>query len=151
MVVLKKSVVIRAPTDEVFAYANEPRTFAEWLPSFVEARDVVGTGAGQQYGWTYKYVGLLLRGQSTVVEYVPNELAVHQSIGTIDSTWTIRVEPHEVGTMLTIEIEYTIPIPVLGKVAEQFAVRRDARTLEWALTNVEEMFAPELVRSSQRL
>jgi len=150
MVVLKKSVVIRAPTDEVFAYANEPRTFAEWLPSFVEARDFVGTGAGQQYGWTYKYVGLLLRGQSTVVEHVPNELAVHQSIGTIDSTWTIRVEPHEVGTTLTIEVEYNIPIPVLGKVAEQFTVRRDARTLEWALTNIEEMFAPELVRSSQR-
>jgi uncharacterized protein YndB with AHSA1/START domain len=54
MVVLKKSVVIRAPADEVFAYASEPRTFAEWLPNFVEARDVVGTGAGQQYGWTYK-------------------------------------------------------------------------------------------------
>ena len=149
MVVLKKSVVIRAPADEVFAYASEPRTFAEWLPNFVEARDVVGTGAGQQYGWTYKYVGLLLRGQCTVVEYVPNELAVHQSIGTISSVWTIRVEPHEVGTTLTIEVEYTIPIPVLGKVAEQFTVRRDARTLEWALTNIEEMFAPELVRSSQ--
>ena len=149
MVVLKKSVLIHAPADEVFAYASEPRTFAEWLPNLVETRDVIGTGAGQQYGWTYKYVGLLLRGQSTVVEYVPNELAVHQSIGTINSIWTIRVEPHAEGTTLTIEVEYNIPIPVLGKVAEQFAVRRDARTLEWGLTNIEEMFAPELVRNSQ--
>jgi len=148
VIVLKKSVVIDAPAERVFAYASEPGTFAEWLPNFVEARDIVGTGAGQQYGWTYKYVGLLLRGQSTVVEYVPNELAVHQSIGTINSIWTIRVEPHEVGTTLTIEIEYNIPIPVLGKVAEQFAVRRDARTLEWALTNVEEMCSSEPVRNS---
>jgi hypothetical protein len=83
-----------------------------------------------------------------VVEYVPNELAVHQSIGTISSIWSIRVEPHAEGTTLTIEVEYNIPIPVLGKVAEQFAVRRDARTLEWALTNVEEMLAPEPVRNS---
>ncbi len=149
MVVWKKSVVIYAPAERVFAYASEPRTFAEWLPNFVEARDVVGTGAGQQYEWTFKYVGLLLRGQCTVVEYVPNELAVHQSIGTINSTWTIRVEPHAEGTTLTIEAEYHIPIPVLGKLAEQFVVRRDARDLESGLFNVKEMFPPEPVRKSR--
>ncbi len=143
MVCLKKSAVINAPTDRVFAYVTEPATMSEWLPSMVEVRDIIGTGAGQQYGWTYKYVGLLLRGQSTVVEYVPNEISVTQSIGTIGSIWTVGVEPHEEGTTLTIEIEYDIPIPVLDKLAERGVVRRDTRSLELALTNVKEMLVSE--------
>ena len=82
--------------------------------------------------------GLLLRGQSTVVELVPDERAVHQSIGTIGSAWTFTVEPHDGGTALTVEVEYTVPVPVLGKLAEKLAVRRDTRDLEAALVNVKD-------------
>ena len=138
MATVKESTVINAPPDRVFAYVTEPATMSEWLAKMVEVRNVVGTGEGQQYEWTYKYVGLLLRGQSVVVQHVPNALAVTQSIGTIASTWTFNIEPHEEGTNLTIEVEYSVPIPVLGKIAEHIAVRRDARDLETSLTNVKE-------------
>jgi len=136
---LKNSVVISAPTDRVLTYVNDPTTMVDWVPTMMEIRDVIGTGEGQQYGWTYKYVGLLLTGQSTVVEYVPNEHSVHQTIGTINSVWTFRVEPHEDGTRLTLDVEYEIPMPVLGKLAEHLVVRRDARALVWALANVKEL------------
>ena len=133
--------MISAPQDRVFDYVTEPSTMAEWLTKMVEVRDIVGTGEGQQYEWTYKYAGLLLRGQSVVVQHVPNRLAVSQSIGMIGSTWTFRVEPHEEGSALTIEVEYSVPIPVLGKIAEHVAVRLDARDLETSLTNVQDMLA----------
>ncbi len=141
MVSVRKSVVISAPPDRVFDYVTEPSTMAEWLTKMVEVRDIVGTGEGQQYEWTYKYAGLLLRGQSVVVQHVPNRLAVSQSIGMIGSTWTFRVEPHEEGSTLTIEVEYSVPIPVLGKIAEHVAVRLDARDLETSLSNVQDMLA----------
>jgi uncharacterized protein YndB with AHSA1/START domain len=138
MAFVKKEVVVNAPVERVFEYINEPSTLSEWLPSMVDVREVIGTGLGQQYEWTYKMAGLLLRGQSTIVELVPNERAVHQSIGTIGSVWTYTLEPHDGGTALAIEIEYTIPIPVLGKLAEKLALSRDARDLEVALINVKE-------------
>ena len=141
MATVKESTVINAPPDRVFAYVTEPATMSEWLAKMVEVRNVVGTGEGQQYEWTYKYVGLLLRGQSVVVQHVPNALAVTQSIGTISSTWTFNIEPHEEGTNLTIEVEYSVPIPVLGKIAEHVAVRLDARDLETSLSNVQDMLA----------
>jgi carbon monoxide dehydrogenase subunit G len=139
MTLVTKKVVVDAPLERVFAYVNEPSTMAEWLPGMVEVREVIGTGLGQQYEWTYKMAGLLLRGQSTVVELVANERAVHQSIGTIGSTWTYTVEPRDEGTALTVEVEYTVPVPVLGKLVERVAVRHDARDLETALVNVKEM------------
>ena len=141
MVSVRKSVVISAPPDRVFDYVTEPSTMAEWLTKMVEVRDIVGAGEGQQYEWTYKYAGLLLRGQSVVVQHVPNRLTVSQSIGMIGSTWTFRVEPHEEGSTLTIEVEYSVPIPVLGKIAEHVAVRLDARDLETSLSNVQDMLA----------
>jgi uncharacterized protein YndB with AHSA1/START domain len=138
MLSLTKNIVVSAPPERVFAYVSEPATMPEWLGGLVEVRNVVGAGAGQQYEWTHKYVGLLFRGQSTVVEHVPNERSVHQSIGTISSIWTFSVEPHEEGTRLTIEIEYSIPVPVLGKLAEQAVLRRDARELAAGLINIQE-------------
>jgi len=130
--------VIHAAPERVFAYVTEPSLLPEWLPSMVEVRNVVGTGAGQQYEWTYKMAGLLLRGQSTMVEYVPNQCAVHQSIGTIGSDWTLTVEPHEERAVLHIEVEYSVPVPVLGKLAERLAVSRDARDFALAFDNVKE-------------
>ncbi len=135
---LKNSIVIEAPSDRVLTYVNDPTMMVDWIPHMMEIRDVIGTGEGLQYCWTCKYVGLLLTGQSTVVEYVPNELSVHQTIGTINSVLTCRVEPHEEGTRLTIDVEYGIPIPVLGKLAEHLVVRRDARDLKVMLANVKD-------------
>jgi hypothetical protein len=135
---LEKSVVIGAPVDVVFDYACEPTKMAEWIPSLVEIRDLIGTGAGQQFGWTYKYVGILFSGQTTVVEYVRNEVFVMQSIGAISSVWAMRFAPHAEGTMLTIDVEYNIPLPVLGKLAERLVLKRDTRTLGSALVNVQD-------------
>lgn len=125
--------------EKVFGYVSDASKLAEWLPSIVEVRNITGEGEGQQYEWTYKMIGLLLKGQSTVVEYVPDKCIVHQSIGMINSTWTIGVTPHDEGSLLTIYVKYDVPVPVLGKLAEQASVRRDQRDLDAAFANVKEL------------
>lgn len=138
MASLSRSAVIQAPLERLFEYVSDAEKLPEWLPSMVEVRKVVGSGEGQQYDWTYKMIGLLLNGQTTVVEYVPNKCTVHQSIGTIRSTWTIGVEPHADGSRLTIFVEYEVPVPVLGRLAERVAISRDARDFEMAFENIKE-------------
>jgi ligand-binding SRPBCC domain-containing protein len=135
----KDSILIHAPPDEVFAYVDEPSELPTWLPSMVEVRNVVGTGLGQQYEYTYKMAGLLLRGQNVVIEHVPNERGLHQVIGMISALWEYSVEPHEEGTVLNIEVEYSIPIPVLGKLAERLAIKQNAASFELALVNVKDV------------
>jgi uncharacterized membrane protein len=134
----KNSIVIHAPADNVFAYVDDPMRLAEWMPHIVEVRNVIGTGAGQQFEWTAKWVGLLLRGQSTVVEHVSSKCGVHQTIGMVSSTFGYTIEPRAEGTALTLETEYSIPMPVLGRLAERVLVRRTRRELELALINVKE-------------
>ncbi len=139
MVKHENSIVIDAPLSEVFAYVNDPEALPEWMVGMIETRNVIGEGEGQQYEWTFKMVGVQLRGQNVVVEYIPNQCAAHQGIGMIDSLWTNRVEEEREGrTKLTIEVEYTIPVPVLGKLAEHLTVRRNERGLQFSLLNVKE-------------
>ena len=53
--------------------------------------------------------------------------------------WTNIVEPHENGTKLTVEVEYTLPGAVVGKLAEHLTIRRMKRDLQSSLLNVKEM------------
>jgi carbon monoxide dehydrogenase subunit G len=134
----KNSIVIHAPVDRVFAYVDDPMMLVEWLPGMVEVHNVSGAGIGQQQEWIYKMAGVRLRGEAVVVEYVPNARAVHQTVGMIHTTFAYAVEAHDEGTLLTVEIEYTVPIPVLGKLAEHLVEARNAREFKMALVNVKE-------------
>jgi hypothetical protein len=135
----KDSILIHASPDDVFAYVDDPMELPTWLPSMIEVRNVVGTGLGQQYEYAYKMGGLVLRGQNIVIEHVPNERGLHQVIGMISALWEYSVEPHTEGTVLNIEVEYSIPIPVLGRLAERLAVKQNAASFELALINVKDL------------
>jgi len=135
----KDSILIDASPDDVFAYVDDPRELPTWLPSMIEVRNVIGTGLGQQYEYTYKMAGLLFRGQNVVIEHVPNERGLHQVIGMISALWDYSVEPHAEGTVLNIEVEYNIPIPVLGRLAERLAIKQNAASFELALINVKDV------------
>jgi len=139
MATWKNSIVIHAASDKVFAYVDEPMNYTTWLPNMVEVRNVTGTGAGQQYEWTFKMGGLLLRGQTVVVEYVPNKSASHQIIGNIHALWEYEVENDEKGTVLTIGVDYSVPIPVLGRLAEHIVVRELGRQFDVGLENVKDL------------
>ena len=132
------SIVINAPVSEVFAYANAPSTMPDWMSALVEVRNVIGSGAGLQWEWTYKMAGVHVRGQSVIVDYILNECATHQGIGMLSVDWTTMVEPHDGGTKLTAKLEYTIPVPVLGRLAEHLTIRRNARELDASLLNLKE-------------
>ena len=135
----KDSILIHAAPNDVFAYVDDPTELPTWLPAMIEVRNVVGTGLGQQYEYTYKMGGLQLRGQSVVIEHVPNERGVHQVLGMISALWDYSVEPHPDGTVLNIEVDYTIPIPVLGRLVERLAIKQNAASFELALINVKDV------------
>ena len=80
--------------------------------------------------------GVPLNGESTVTEHIPNERRVTDSKGGVLSTWTYTFEPHDGGTKLDIEIEYTIPVPVLGKLAEKLVLKRNEREADTAMENI---------------
>jgi carbon monoxide dehydrogenase subunit G len=135
---INNSINISAPVEKVFAYITDPLTITEWLVGATEVTDVTGSGVGQHYHWKYNMLGVPLRGETTVSEHVPNQRRVTESAGGVTSTWTFTFAPHEGGTKLDLELDYTIPVPVLGKLAEKLVLKRNQREADLSMENIKQ-------------
>jgi len=75
-------------------------------------------------------------GDSEVTEHIPNQRRVFRSTGGILSTWTWTFKPEADGTLLNLVVEYTIPVPVLGKLGERMVLRQNEREADQAMANI---------------
>lgn len=138
MAKVERSVTINAAVEKVFSYLNNPMNQLEWVPSMTDVRDITGQGVGQKFGWTYKMMGLSFKGKSEVTEHVPNQRCVIKSTGGILSTWTWTFKPGNGKTLVNLVVEYTIPVPIFGKVGEQLVLQQSGREVDLAMANLKE-------------
>jgi uncharacterized membrane protein len=138
MAKVERTVIINAPVDKVFTYIGDPMSEVEWLPSIIEVKDVKLTeeGVGSTYRWAYKLAGIRFEGEGTTTEYVPNRRIVVESRGGIVSTWTYTFAPHDGGTRLNLVVEFTIPVPALGRLAQPMLLRQSEREADSSVENL---------------
>jgi len=137
MVKMVKTINIKAPVEKVFDYISEPTNLPEFWPSLVEVKDVQRLpSGGTKNRWVYKMAGIHLEGTSEDAEHIPNQRLVSKTKGGVESTQTWVFQPEAGGTKVTFEIEYTVPIPVLGKLAEAVIVKMNDHEGELILANL---------------
>jgi uncharacterized protein YndB with AHSA1/START domain len=137
MAKLVKSISIEAPVDQVFAYMSEPTNQVEIWPSIIEVSEVKRLpDGGYTHDWVYKMAGVRLKGSTRTLEFVPNRRFVEKTRGGLDSTLTWTFEPEDGGTRLTVETEYKVPIPVLGRMAEALILKMNEQEGELVLANL---------------
>jgi len=120
-----KSVVVHAPVEKIQEYLADPMHLPEIWPSLVEVKDVQlppDGGPSNRFSWTYKMLGTRLTGTTEVIER-SNEGSVSKTTGGIDSTQTWTFEPQGADTKVTFKVDYTVPVPVLGRLAEAAIVK----------------------------
>ena len=136
MATAKSSININAPVEKVFEYV-QPETLPEIWPSFVEVKNVKELpNGGYSWEWVYKMAGMRFNGASEDTEFVANERTVSHSTGGIESTITWMYQPEDGGTKVTIIAEYTVPVPLLGRLAEAFIVKLNEHEAEAILANL---------------
>ena len=137
MAKLTRTITINAPVEKVFAYASEPTNLPEIWPSMVEVKDVQPSPAGGfNFGWVYKMAGMRFEGASETTDFIPNQRAVTKSIKGIQSTFTWTYQFGAGGTKLTLEVEYNIPVPLLGKLVEAFILKQNEHEADVMLANL---------------
>lgn len=139
MAKVARTVTIKAPVDKVFSYISNPKNEMEFIPSITDIRDVQGQKVGDKYGWTYKMMGVSLKGDSEIIECKADELYVTRSTGGIISTWTWTFKPEGDSTVLGVTVDYNIPVPVLGKVGERMVLRQTEREADYAMENLKDI------------
>jgi len=136
MAKIERSVIINAPVEKVFEFICEPMNFLQTHPGLADIRDVTGRGEGQAWSWRYKMMGLSFQGKAQVIRSVLNSERVERTTGGIRSTWTWRLKREDGETKLDLIIDYTIPVPVLGKVGELLTLRQNEREADLGMANI---------------
>ena len=137
MAKVKRTITINAPVDKVFGYWEEPSNRPEVWPSLVEIKDVRRLpSGGHSMRWVYKMAGVRLEGTTETTEYVANQRIVEKTKGGLESTLTWTFQPEDGGTKMTSEVEYKVPIPVLGKLAEAVIVKLNEHDADAVLANL---------------
>jgi uncharacterized membrane protein len=134
---IERTISINAPVEKVFDYWTEPANLPEYWPSMVEVKDRQRLpNGGNSCRWVYKMAGMRFEGTSEDVEYIANQRTVTKNKGGIESTITMMFQPENGGTKLTVQTEYTVPVPLLGKLAEAFIVKVNENETDLLLANL---------------
>jgi len=137
MAKLEKSVTIKAPVKKVFNFMADPKNFPEVWPSMVEVRDIQPSPTGgHNFSWTYKMAVMRFEGTSETTEYVADQRTVSENKKGIPSKFIWNYKPEAEGTLLTVQVEYTIPVPLLGKLAEAVIIKLNENEMNVLLANL---------------
>ena len=125
---VSNTITIDAPIDEVFKFISKPTKLIEVWPSFIEAKDVVRLpNGGTKFNWKYKMAGMTFEGTSEDIDFINGERVVSKQEGGIDAKVTWQLQEEGGGTKVMLETEYTVPVPLLGNLAENFIVKANDR------------------------
>ena len=137
MATVNKSITINAPTEKVFEYILEPTNMLEIWPSVIETKDIQPLpNGGTKFRWVYKMAGMRFEGTSQDTEVVPNQRIVTINKGGIESEIIWEFQPVGEATKVTMKGDYTVPIPLIGKLAEAFIVKLNENEGETVLANL---------------
>ena len=136
MATATSSIKINTPVEKIYEFLT-PDVLPEIWPSLVSVENVKELpNGGHSWDWKYKMAGMNFNGSSENTEVVSNERTVTKSTGGIDSVITWMFQSDGGGTNVTVKAEYTVPIPLLGKLAESIIVRQNQKESEMILDNL---------------
>ncbi|WP_242342278.1 SRPBCC family protein [Anaeromyxobacter terrae] len=136
---IEKKILIEVEATRVFEYLGDPKNLLEIWPSLVEVSNVqLMEGGRSSWDWTYKMAGLRFHGRSETIEAVRPTRRVTKNEKGIPSTleWTFTQRDH--GTEVAVKVDYELPLPLLGHVAELFLRHSNEREAETLLHNLKE-------------
>ncbi|MFC1952169.1 SRPBCC family protein [Chloroflexota bacterium] len=124
MAKIEKEVTLHAPIEKIFSYISMPSNMLEFWPSLMEVKDVQPLpNGGYNCLWAYEMLGMRFKGTAQYTQMVPNQWFVIDVKGGIRSTITWTFRSMKDTTRVTLTIEYKVPIPLLGRLAEAIIVK----------------------------
>jgi len=141
MAKVEKSVIVNTPVENIFSYINDPSNWLEFWPSLIEITDLQSLpNGGYSSSWIYKMAGMLFKGTGEHTGVIPNTSLVIKTKGGIGSkiVWAFRSQRNRTRVFSTIE--YKVPIPLLGKLAEFIIVKMNEQEADLMMYNLQVRF-----------
>lgn len=134
---IERSVVINAPVSKVFAFAADPANLPSIWPALEQVRDVKPQpNGGSAFDYVYNMGGMRFSGHTDTIEFIPDARLVTQSKSGVENVFNWTFAPENAGTRVTIQVDYKVPVPLVGKIAEAMLTRQNEQQAETVLNNL---------------
>lgn len=148
---IRKSIRINAPVDRVYEFMSNPENLVEVWPNMIEVSNVqTKPDGGRSYDWVYKMAGMKFHGHADTIAVEKNKRSVVKNDRGIPSTFEWTFAGEDGGMLLSVAVEYAIPVPLGQKLAERLVSKMNERDAETLLENVKarvELGAPAMMGS----
>lgn len=123
---IEHALSILAPPVRVFhLLADAPERVAEWWTFYAcERVDAAPTALGHIWRYSFSIMGVRVRGEQQVIEYVPDERIAFRTLTGLDCLWTYSLMAEEGGCTLTLAMEYVLPGSILGQKIHRKAIEQ---------------------------
>ena len=137
MAKLSRSTTVHARAEDVFHFLEDKTHFPEFWPSMMDVSDIRDLpNGGKHFHWSYKMAGIRFEGDSEEIEVIPNQKLVSKNEKGIESTVTWLLDGHGDDTEVTFEVDYRVPVPVLGRLAEKVVVKLNEHEADAVIANL---------------
>jgi|Deesub1362A_J573_1020465.scaffolds.fasta_scaffold00013_49 anaerobic magnesium-protoporphyrin IX monomethyl ester cyclase len=136
---VSRSVKINAPLGKVFEYVVNPLNWPSYVMSLVSVKNLSNKVpvSGTTFEWTYRMLGLNLKGKGRVLEYEKDKKFAVKMHGAFPIIETFLFEGDSKATRLTIKINYEVPGKVLGVLADKLLIEKiNAKEAETVLKKI---------------
>lgn len=142
---IHRTIDIMAPVQRVYEFINQPSNLPGVWPHMVSVTNIVPReGGASDFDWVFKMGGVHFNGHAFVEQARPGEYVRVRTEGGIPSTFVWNYQAMDgSGTRLTVDVEYSIPTPVIGKLAETLVAKSNERDLDALLRNTKERLEHE--------
>lgn len=139
MKLITKTVSINASASQVYEFASNPKNLPEIWPSLIEVSNIKnGPEGADSFDWVYKMAGVHLKGHSDALKRVPDKYSELESKAGVKNHMIWTYDEKGGRTDVTLKVEYDIPIPLIGKLAESVLVKLNEREIGVMLENLKE-------------
>lgn len=150
MHLIKNSIEIKAPVERVWEFLTTPNNLTGIWPSMVEVRNAKRRAdGGHSFDWVYKMAGISFEGHAEATKVEPNRFIEVRNDSGIPSTFRWRYDGSGPTTRLEVEVEYDMPMPVIGRLAEAVVAKVNERELETVLANAKTVLEHGAQRPAQ--
>ncbi|MCP4543199.1 MAG: hypothetical protein GY832_39300 [Chloroflexi bacterium] len=137
MATIKRDFTVKASQEQVFAFLVDHANDSEWLPGLENARNFTGEGTDYRWEVTYKMAGVPFNVAGQVTEHEPPHRHVIETRSGMVSTWDWTLKPEGDGTQVFLQMDYTIPVAGVGKIAEKVLLKQNEKTADEGVSNLQ--------------
>lgn len=133
--VLQRSQVVPGSLAEVFRFFRDPANLAlitpPWLRFRVLESSTPQVRRGTRIRYTIRWLGLPMRWESLIAEYVEGELFADQMLAGPYRSWYHLHTFRDLGGMVEVgdRVEYSLPLGPVGRLAHVMVVRRQLQAI----------------------